>query len=151
LKTITENLPDPNLPSLVYAGQSIIGGLEVQFNSMEAGTNAIAAMPESAQSYGTLAAWLSNNWLVESNGGAAYGGDVENPIPCTNDADYLSELNEVIYPLTATNSLRLQYIEVFPANVIDYPIRFSLATRTIGVSGSPDGLKMSYALTRFYD
>ena len=117
---ITQNIPDPNLPLLAYAGQKLPGRLVVQFNSLVTGTNAIAAVPESAQFFGTLAAYQSNDWLGSSNGGAACGGDAANPVPCTNDADYLSELNAGIYPLTPTNSLRSQYIEVFPANAITY-------------------------------
>jgi hypothetical protein len=119
-QVITKDIPDPNLPLLAYASQSLPGRLVVQFNSLVTGTNAIAAVPESAQSFGTLAAYQSNDWLGRSNGGAACGGDASNPVPCNNDADYLSELNEGIYPLTPTNSLRSQYIEVFPANVIAY-------------------------------
>ena len=117
---ITQNIPDPNLPLLAYAGQNLPGRLVVQFNSLVNGSSAISAVPEAAQSYGTLAAYQSNDWLGSSNGGAACGGDAANPVLCANDADYLSELNEGIYPLTPTNSLRSQYIEVFPANVIVY-------------------------------
>jgi hypothetical protein len=38
-------------------------------------------------------------------------------VVCSNDT-YLAELEEGIYPLTTTNQLRSQYIEVFPANVL---------------------------------
>jgi hypothetical protein len=38
------------------------------------------------------------------------------PMPCEDDT-YLNQLQEDIYPLAKTNSLRSQHIEVFPADV----------------------------------
>ena len=108
-----------NAPLLALAGQELPGRLVVQFNFLMTGSNANPSVPSAAQSYGTLTAYQSNNYYGKEGGGAACGGDAANPVPCTNDT-YLAELQEGIYPLGKTNSLRSQYIEVFPANVISF-------------------------------
>lgn len=114
---ITNNIPDANQPLLALAAQKLAGRLVVQFNFLMTSSNASVAVPQATQSYGTLAAYQSNNYFGSSNGGAACGGTATNPLACANDT-YLAELREGIYPLTPTNSLRSQYVEVFPANVI---------------------------------
>jgi hypothetical protein len=116
---ITQNIPDPSQPLLALASQNLPGRLVVQFNSLVTGSNATIEVPQSAQAYGTLAAYQSNNWNGKTNGGAACGGDAANPVACSNDT-YLAEMETGIYPLTPTNALRSQYIEVFPANVIAF-------------------------------
>ena len=108
-----------NQPLLALAGQELPGRLVVQFNFLMSYTNANAAVPAAAQAYGTLTAYQSNNYYGQDGAGAACGGDATNPVPCTNNT-YLVELQEGIYPLGLTNSLRSQYIEVFPTNVISF-------------------------------
>ncbi len=114
---ITNNIPDPNQPLLLLAGQQFAGQLVVQFNFLMTGQTASQAVVQSAQSYGTLAAYQSNNYYGSSGGGAACGGTPSSPVQCSNDT-YLAELQEGIYPLRQMNSLRSQYIEVFPADVL---------------------------------
>lgn len=116
---ITNNVPDANQPLLALAGQKLAGRLVVQFNFLMTGSNASPAVVQAARSYGTLTAYQSNNYFGSTGGGAACGGDVTNPVPCSNDT-YLAELEEGIYPLTPTNALRSQYIEVFPTNVLAF-------------------------------
>ena len=114
---ITGKVPDANQPLLALAAQMLAGRLVVQFNFLMTGSNASPAVVQAAQSYGTLTAYQSNNYFGSTGGGAACGGDVVSPVVCSNDT-YLSELEEGIYPLTTTNQLRSQYLEVFPANVL---------------------------------
>jgi hypothetical protein len=114
---ITGAIPDANQPLLAMAAQELPGRLVVQFNFLMTGSNANPAVLQAARSYGMLTAFQSNNYFGSTGGGAACGGDVINPVACSNDT-YLAELEEGIYPLTLTNSLRSQYIEVFPANVL---------------------------------
>ena len=108
-----------NDPLLALAGQELPGRLVVQFNFLMTGTNANPAVPAAAQAYGTLTAYQSNNYYGQGGGGAACGGDAAHPVPCTNDT-YLAELQEGIYPLGQTNSLRSQYLEVFPTDVVSF-------------------------------
>jgi Beta-galactosidase len=114
---ITTNIPDANQPLLGLAAQKLVGRLVVQFNFLMTGSNASPAVVQAALSYGTLTAFQSNNYFGSTGGGAACGGNVVSPLVCSNDT-YLAELEEGIYPLTPTNQLRSQYIEVFPANVL---------------------------------
>jgi hypothetical protein len=112
---ITNNFPDPNQPLLALAGQSFPGRLVIQFNFLITGQNASVSVVHAMQQYGSLPAYQSNNYLGSSGSGAACGGTPNSPVPCADDT-YLAELQEGIYPLNPTNSLRSQYIEVFPAN-----------------------------------
>jgi hypothetical protein len=116
---ITNNFPDPNQPLLALAGQKFSGRLVIQFNFLITGQNASVSVVHAAQQYGSLPAYQSNNYLGASGGGAACGGTPNSPVPCTNDT-YLAELQQGIYPLNPTNTLRSQYIEVFPANVLSF-------------------------------
>ncbi|HWV98895.1 MAG TPA: beta-galactosidase [Candidatus Acidoferrum sp.] len=114
---ITTNLPDQNAPLLQLAGQMLPGRLVVQFNFLISSNTPNPAVPAAASNYGTLTAFQANNWLGPSNniGCSACGGVVTNPLPCT-DATYLQLLQQGIYPLGTTNSLRSQYIEVWATN-----------------------------------
>jgi hypothetical protein len=103
----------------MLAARQFVGRLVVQFNYLMTGENASIAVIDSAQNLGTLPAFQSNNYYGSSGGGAACGGNAVNPVPCTNDT-YLAELQEGIYPLKQTNSLRAQYIEVFPADALAF-------------------------------
>ena len=47
-------IPDANQPLLALAGQELPGGLIVQFNFLITGTKANPAIPQAAQSYGSL-------------------------------------------------------------------------------------------------
>ena len=114
---ITNKIPDANQPLLSLAAQKLAGRLVVQFNFLMTTNPANPAVVAAAENYGALVAYQSNNYFGSSGGGAACGGAVTNPVVCV-DATYLNELQMGIYPLTATNSLRSQYIEVFPTNVV---------------------------------
>ena len=116
---ITGSNREANQPLLALAAQELPGRLVVQFNFLMTSSNASVAVPQSAQAYGTLAAYQSNNYYGSSGGGAACGGTPAQQVPCADDT-YLNQLQEGIYPLGRTNSLRSQYIEVFPANVIAF-------------------------------
>jgi len=113
---VTNNLPDPNQPLLQLAGRMLPGRLVVQYNFLITSNAANPAVADSAQNYGSLPAFQVNDWLG-TNGGSACGGVVTNPTPCDN-ADFLNLLQNGIYPLGLTNSLRSQYIEVFATNAI---------------------------------
>jgi hypothetical protein len=116
---ITNNIPDANQPLLILAAQKFVGRLVVQFNFLMTDSNASPSVIQAAQSLGTLAAFQSNNYFGSTGGGAACGGTPAEPVLCTSEA-YLAELEEGIYPLTQSNNLRSQYIEVFPANVLAF-------------------------------
>lgn len=114
---ITKDPPDANQPLLSLAAQKLPGRFVVQYNFLMTTNPANPAVVAAAQKYGTLVAYQSNNYFGSSGGGAACGGEVTNPVACL-EATYLDELRTGIYPLTAANGLRSQYIEVFPANVL---------------------------------
>ncbi|HXR05392.1 MAG TPA: hypothetical protein VN836_11865 [Verrucomicrobiae bacterium] len=116
---ITTNLPDQNQPLLLLAGQMLPGRLVVQFNFLMTSNAANPAVIAAAQGYGSLPAFQVNNWFAAIIGtdGSACGGVVTNPTPCV-DATYLEMLQQGIYPLGVTNSLRSQYIEVWATNAV---------------------------------
>ena len=118
---ITNLPPDQNQPLLQLAGQMLPGRFVVQFNFLITGANSNPAVPAAARSYGTLTAYQVNNWDAALGGasGSACGGTVLNPSPC-DDALYLKMLQEGIYPLGQTNSLRSQYIEVWATNAVTF-------------------------------
>src|SRR5581483_1649006 len=109
-------VPDANAPLLLLARQRFPGHLVVQFDFLMPGEAAAAAVIQPAQTLGTLAAFQTNNYFGSTGQGAACSEPVTNPTPCTG-ATYLALLETGIYPLGASNPLRAQYIEVFPANV----------------------------------
>ena len=116
---ITNNLPDQNAPLLQLAGQMLAGRLVVQFDFLMTSNSPNPAVIAAAQNYGSLTAYQVNNWFAAITGidGSACGGTVTSPSPC-DDAEYLNMLNEGIYPLGLTNSLRSQYIEVWATNAV---------------------------------
>jgi hypothetical protein len=118
---IATNLPDQNAPLLELAAQMLPGRLVVQFNFLMTSNAANRAVSQAAQGYGSLPAFQVNNWFAAIVGtdGSACGGTVTNPIPC-DDADYFNMLEQGIYPLGMTNSLRSQYIEVWATNAVTF-------------------------------
>jgi len=118
---ITNNLPDQNAPLLQLAGQMLAGRLVVQFNFLMTSNTANPAVSGGALSYGSLPAFQANDWMaaITNVDGSACGGTVNSPTPC-DAATYLNLLEEGIYPLGTTNSLRSQYIEVWATNVMAF-------------------------------
>jgi hypothetical protein len=117
---ITNNLPDQNQPLLQLASQMLPGRFVVQFNFLMTSNAANPAVAAAAQGYGTLTAFQVNNWYGSFGpSGSACGGAVTNPASC-DDAEYLNMLEQGIYPLGQTNSLRSQYIEVWATNAITF-------------------------------
>ena len=116
---ITNNLPDQNAPLLQLASQMLPGQFVVQFNFLMTSNSANPAVIAAAQNYGTLTAYQVNNWFAAITGtvGSACGGTVNTPTSC-DDASYLNMLEQGIYPLGVTNSLRSQYIEVWATNAV---------------------------------
>jgi hypothetical protein len=112
---ITNNLPDQNQPLLQLAGQMLPGRFVVQFNFLMTSNPAQPAVIQAAQNYGSLPAFQANNWFAASDAGSACGGTVNQPVAC-DDATYLQMLQEGIYPLGLSHSLRAQYIEVWETN-----------------------------------
>jgi len=108
--------PDANQPLLALASHKLPARLVVQFNFLMPGEAASAAVIQAGQTLGTLAAFQTNNYFGSTGQGAACSEPVTNPTPCT-DATFLALLQTGIYPLGVSNTLRAQYIEVFPANV----------------------------------
>jgi hypothetical protein len=68
-----------------------------------------------AQTYGTLPAFQTNEYLGSTGQGAACSEPVTNPTPCTAST-FLALLQTGIYPLGTANPMRAMYIEVFHAN-----------------------------------
>ena len=92
----------------------------MQFNFLMPGEAASSAVTGAAQTYGTLAAFQTNNYFGSTGQGAACSEPVTNPTPCTAQT-FLALLQTGIYPLGTTNAMRAQYIEVFPANTNAFP------------------------------
>jgi hypothetical protein len=113
-------VPDQNLPLLTLASQKLPGHLVIQNNFLMPGEAAAPETIQAAQTLGTLIAFQTNEYFGDTGQGAACGGTVTSPAPCTA-ATYLAMLQTGIYPLGQTNSLRAQYIEVFAANVNAFP------------------------------
>jgi len=117
---IQGQVPDENLPLLMLASQKFPGKLVVQFNFLMPGEPASPAVVGYAQTLGTLAAFQTNNYFGSTGQGAACSEPVTDPTPCT-DQTYIEMLQTGIYPLGQSNSLRAQYIEIFPANANAFP------------------------------
>lgn len=111
---------DENQPLLALASKKFPGHLVVQMNFLMSSELASPVVVQSAQSLGTLVAFQTNNYLGSSGQGAACAEPVTNPTPCTAST-YLSLLQTGTYPAGQANSLRSQYIEVFPANALAFP------------------------------
>ncbi len=107
--------PDQNDMLLSLANHKFPGRLVVQFNFLMPGEAASAAVIQAAQSFGTMAAFQTNNYFGSTGQGAACSEPPTNPTPCTVTT-FLELLQTGIYPLGKSNALRAQYIEVFPAN-----------------------------------
>lgn len=107
--------PDANAPLLALAAQKFPGRVVVQFNFLMPGEAASSAVISSAQTYGTLPAFQTNEYLGSTGGGAACSEPVTNPTPCTAQT-FLALLQTGIYPLGTSNPMRAMYIEVFQAN-----------------------------------
>ncbi|HSY48999.1 MAG TPA: beta-galactosidase [Thermoanaerobaculia bacterium] len=112
--------PDANQPLLSLASTKLPGRLVVQFNFLMPGEAASPAVIQAAQTFGTMAAFQTNNYFGSTGQGAACSEPVTNPTPCTVTT-YLALLQTGIYPLGQSNALRSQYIEVFPANANAFP------------------------------
>lgn len=117
---IKGTVPDQNAPLLSLASQRFPGRLVVQFNFLMPGEAAAPAVIAAAQTYGTMAAFQTNEYLGSTGQGAACSEPVSNPTPCTAQT-FLAMLETGIYPLGTGNPLRAQYIEVFQANANAFP------------------------------
>jgi hypothetical protein len=107
--------PDANAPLLALASQKFPGRLVVQFNFLMPGEAAAPSVISAAQTYGTLPAFQTNEYLGSTGAGAACSEPVTNPTPCTAQT-FLALLQTGIYPLGTGNPMRAMYIEVFQAN-----------------------------------
>jgi hypothetical protein len=107
--------PDQNQALLSQASHKLPARLVVQFNFLMPGEAASSAVIQSAQTLGTLAAFQTNNYFGSTGQGAGCSEPVTSPAVCT-DATFLAMLETGIFPLGQNNSLRAQYIEIFPAN-----------------------------------
>ena len=94
-------------------GQLLGNRLVVQFDFLMPGVAASTVVTNSVQSYGTLAAFQTNEYL--GNQGAGCSEPITTSITCTLPT-YLQLLQTGIYPLGQSSPLRAQYIEVFHAN-----------------------------------
>lgn len=112
--------PDQNQALLAEASHKLPARLVVQFNFLMPGETASSAVTQAAQTLGTFAAFQTNNYFGSTGQGAGCSEPVTNPTPCT-DATFLTMLETGIFPLGASNSLRAQYIEIFPANANAFP------------------------------
>ena len=111
---------DQNEPLLSLAAQKFAGRLIVQFNFLMPGEPASPAVIEAAQQLRTFPAFQTNNYFGSTGQGAACSEPVTNPTPCTAQT-FLTLLQTGIYPLGQSDSMRAEYIEVFPANTNAFP------------------------------
>jgi len=118
---ITGTLPDQNAPLLQLASQRFPHRLVVQFNFLMEGQPANPFVIAAAHTYGTMAAYQTNNYYsLTGTGSAACGGTPASPTPCTAD-QYLALLETGIYPSGRSDPLRAQYIEVWSSNASAFP------------------------------
>lgn len=118
--TFNASTVDENAPLLSLAAAKFPGRLVVQNNFLMPGEAAAPEVVQAAQTLGTMAAFQTNNYFGSTGQGAGCSEPVTNPTPCTATT-YLQLLETGIYPLGSDNSLRAQYIEVFPANANAFP------------------------------
>jgi uncharacterized protein (TIGR03437 family) len=123
------------------AAQQLPGRLVVQFDFLMPGEIASTVVTGTAQNYGTMAAFQTNEYL--GNSGAACSEPVTNPTPCTS-ATFLQLLDVGIYPLGQSDPLRSQYIEVFHDNAAAFPsdilqAHFMLAPPMISLVANAEG------------
>ena len=112
-------VPDQNLPLIALAGRKFPGRLVVEFENLDLGRPANPTVVGYAQTIGTMAAFMTNNYRALNDGaGAACAGGFINPVPC-DASDYLALLETGIFPLGRNDCLRAQYIEVFPSDVVE--------------------------------
>ncbi len=118
---ITNVPPDQNQPLLQLAASMLPGRFVVQYNFLMTSNAPNPAVSAAALNYGALTAFQVNNWAAALGGssGSACGGTVDHPVTC-GDASYLNMLQEGIFPLGQTNSLRSQYIEVWATNAVTF-------------------------------
>jgi hypothetical protein len=115
---ITNVVPaEQNRPLLAWASQMFRGHLVLQNNSLYPDLPAQTQTIQSAQSWGTLIAFQTNEEGIGEK--ARCGGTDNDPVVCSN-ATYQAMLDTGVYPLNPTNSLRAQYIEVFAADVLAF-------------------------------
>ena len=112
--------PDATAPLISLASQKFPNRLVVQFNFLMPGEAASPTVVQYAQTYNTMAAFQTNEYLGSTGQGAACSEPVTNPTPCTAQT-FLAMLETGIDPLGAANPLRAQYIEVFQANANAFP------------------------------
>lgn len=112
--------PDQNQALLSQTSHKLPARLVVQFNFLMPGETASTTVTQAAQTLGTFAAFQTNEYFGSTGQGAGCSEPVTNPTPCT-DAAFLAMLQTGIFPLGQSNSLRSQYIEIFPANANAFP------------------------------
>jgi hypothetical protein len=109
-----------NLPLLTLASQKFPGHLVIQNNTLYLTEQAQPQTIHAAQSLGTMIAFQTNEDITSSDGKQAACGARGDTTACT-ELTFLKLLETGIYPLGKNDSLRAQYIEVFAANVNDFP------------------------------
>jgi glycosyl hydrolase family 42 (putative beta-galactosidase) len=112
--------PDQNTSLISLAGRKFPGRLVVQFNFLMPGEAASPAVIGFAQTFGTMAAFQTNEYFGTTGQGAACSEPVTNPTPCTAET-FMALMKTGIYPQGVSGPLRAQYIEVFHANATAFP------------------------------
>jgi len=102
------------------AGRELPGRFVVQSNGLVGDQPPDPATIKDAFKAGAMLAWQTNEWL--GVGGAACGGTRGQPIPC-NASTFARMLTSGIYPngTSGREPLQAQYLELFPANIIQFP------------------------------
>jgi len=111
---ISGTVPDRNQPLLALAAQKFPGRLVIQMDSLFVDSAPEPEVVQSAQSFGNLIGYQTNERLG-GNGAVCTTGGAQ-----CDDANFLAMLENGIYPLGRTNRFRAQYIEVFAANAVAF-------------------------------
>ncbi len=147
-------LPDQNQPLLDLASRKFPGRLIVEFENLEAGRPASAAVIDAALTLGTMTSFMTNDYgAAQGSVGAACTGGFLDPHRCGDSAAYLGLLTTGIYPQVPvwnnqsydrSTSLRSQFIEVFAPDV-NAP-ECTPATADDGGCGYPSAIADAHAL-----
>jgi uncharacterized protein (TIGR03437 family) len=108
---------EDNLAEVEMAAQKFPSRLVVLQTTIQLGTPPGTEMAYAAHILNTAIAFQTNEWL---NSGAACGGTLAKPVPCTT-ALFEQMVEAGLYPFGKSDPVRSPFIEVFPPNALALP------------------------------
>jgi hypothetical protein len=116
--TVKDENSEQTLPEVQLAAQKFGPNLVALETFLLPGTPPDQIIITAAETLNSQAAFQTNEWLG-TTGGAACGGLVTAPTPCTT-AEFISMIEGGIYPLGETDRLRATFIELFAPSVLTF-------------------------------